>query len=302
MYDCSRSEVIIEEKNGDPKELSFISPLRTGVREIDSATAFFYPFEETLTGASSTAVIFLHGLGDRNFNHYKYYAQGLNEAGFSVIFPVLPYFYHRRSAEKPHGNTFLSGSSDVIEKKFEHAVTDVRCLIDFCKKKGFQRIHCMGISFGGMIACLSMAQDPRIDRGIFVVTGGNFEHITWNSIATKVFRVRYEEDGSCSPERCRSLHTDFSASIMKLRNPADLESFPSCFRYDPSFFAGLINRDRVMMFTAKMDPFIPRRSSDDLWARLGKPKRIFLPAGHITSHLFFKRKILSKSILFFQNP
>jgi hypothetical protein len=55
----------------------------------------------------------------------------------------------------------------------------------------------------------------------------------------------------------------------------------------------------VLMFSASVDIFIPREASDDLWQRLGKPKRYFLPCGHLGAHIFFKRLILKKSLEFF---
>lgn len=293
MYNYSRTDVAFTEVGDRHQEVRFISPFGSGLSGVDAARAYLYPAEP-----SRSAVIFLPGLGDRNLKHFRRYISGLNQAGFSVILPILPYFYNRKSEERPETSAFLKGASEDLQKKYEHAVTDIRCLIDYLEKKGISSIDIMGISFGGMIALIAMAVDKRIRRGVFIVTGGNYEYLTWKSIATRVFRVKYEEDGSCSPERCRRLHADFDTAAAGVKDPEDLSRFPGCFTYDPSFFAHLLEADRVIMFSATSDPFIPRSASDDLWKRLGKPKRIFLPAGHMTSHVFFKRKIARESVMF----
>jgi len=293
MYDTIRSSVKFSETDTIPREVKFTSPFGAGIPQVDRARAYYYPVE----GAVS-AVIFLPGLGDRRLTHFRVYIDGLNKAGISVILPILPYFYDRKSPLRPETETFMKGASEDLQKKYEHAVTDVRCAADYLESTGVRTIDIMGASFGGMISAISMGVDPRIRRGVLIVTGGNYEYITWKSIATKVFRVKYEEDESCSPGRCRELHKDFDAAARRLKNPENLSGFPSCFTYDPSFFAHLIRPERVIMFTARADPFIPRAASDDLWKRLGKPKRIFLPAGHMTSHIFFKRKILTESARF----
>ncbi|MCL5032926.1 MAG: hypothetical protein M1542_06775 [Thermotogae bacterium] len=63
----------------------------------------------------------------------------------------------------------------------------------------------VGFSFGGIVSTITMALDKRIEKGVFVVTGENYEYITWKSIATRVLRVSYEENKFCTSLYLRSI-------------------------------------------------------------------------------------------------
>ncbi len=146
---------------------------------------------------------------------------------------------------------------------------------------------------------ITMALDKRIEKGVFVVSGGNYEYITWKSIATKVLRISYEENKFCNPQACEKKHKSFDKAIINFKSLKMLEDMPPCFTYDPSLFAKFIMPRETLFFTAMFDFFIPKRSSDDLWKRIGKPKRYILPAGHVSAHIIFKHFILNKTLEFF---
>lgn len=291
MYNISRENInfnIKSLKNMD--EVYFDSPLRSGDPNVDKVKALLYK------GNSKEGVVFIHGLGERNFEYLKYYPSKLSKSGYTTIMLILPYHYNRMPKDK--NISFLYGTSSDIEKRFYQSVVDTLTCIDFLEKVGIEKIHIMGFSFGGMIATISLALDHRINKGILVVTGGNFEYITWKSVATKVLRIRYEDEDSCSPERCHKLHKNFNEKIKEVNSLEDLNKLPNCYRYDPSLFAKKIDNKKVLMFNALFDPFIPRKSSQNLWINLNKPKIYRLPSGHLTSHLWFKNFIFKKSLDF----
>ena len=288
MYNVPRKNVIFERKNENI--LYFNSPFHSGDKNVDNGKALLYE------GHGKEGVVFVHGLGSRNFEYLKYYPENLAKHGYTTIMPVLPYHFERMPKDKKID--FLSGTAADIEKRFYQSVTDILSCVDYLENRGFEKIHIMGFSFGGMIGTIAKALDNRLDKAIFIVSGGNFLHITWKSVATKVLRVRYEDKGSCSIERCHRLYESFDEETKRFNTLDDLNSMPNCFRYDPSLFAKMIDPDKVLMINAAFDPFIPRNSSKDLWNKMGKPKRYMLPAGHLTSHLWFKKFILRKSLEF----
>ncbi|HHV71064.1 MAG TPA: alpha/beta hydrolase family protein [Clostridia bacterium] len=295
MYQASRENIDFIVKEGRPRELYFDSPLPSGDGKVDRVKALLFEAEKP-----KGAVIFLHGLGNRNFKPLRYYPENFQHNGYTVVMPILPYHFERTPEGKKSGVAFLQGTDEEIMSHFEQAVTDVLVCLDYLQKSGYSRMNIMGFSFGGMISAIVMGLDRRIEKGIFVVTGGNFEYITWQSVATRVLRVSYEENEECNQEKCHQLHLAFDSFARTFSSPLDLEKMPVCFRYDPSLFAGLIKADKVLMFNALFDPFIPRKSADDLWVRLGKPKRYFLFSGHLTAHLLGKRFILDKSLAFLE--
>ncbi len=293
MYLTSRDDVEFTVLNKNPKEIYFTSPYPSGYPDVDRAKALLYEIKNP-----KGALVFIHGSGSGNFSHLQYYTKNFSKNGYITMMPILPYHFGRIPKGCNSSSSFLKGNSSIMEKKFFQAVNDILTCIDYLEKLGIDNINIMGYSFGGMISTIVMALDDRLNKGILIVTGGNFEYIIWHSIATRVIRLNYEEDKSCNPERCHEIHKTFEEAAKRFNGIEELKKLPSCFRYDPSLFASLLNREKVLMFTALLDPFIPRKSSDDLWYRIGKPKRYFLLSGHMTAHIFFKRYILNKCLSF----
>jgi esterase/lipase len=291
LYNISRKNVTFETIDKcDHKEISWNSAFSSNDKNVDNGKALLFQ------GKSNESLVFVHGLGHRNFEYLKYYPINLSKSGYTTMMLVLP--YHLDRMPQNENISFLSGTASDIEKRFYQSVVDTLTCVDYLENLGMKKIHIMGFSFGGMISTISLALDKRIDKGILVVTGGNFEYITWKSIATKVLRIRYEDEDSCNIERCHELHKKFDISARSFSCIEDLENLPSCFRYDPSLFAKDLNPNKILMFSAIFDPFIPQKSSKDLWNKMNKPKRYKLPSGHMTSHLWFKKFILNKTLEF----
>ena len=293
LYDIPRNNITFNTTAlDDIKEICFNSAYTTGDKNVDTVHALLYP------GSSNEGVVFVHGLGDRNIDYLKFYPENLSKHGYTTIMPILPYHLTRIPQHK--SISFLSGTAADIEKRFCQSVVDVLTCVDYLESLGLSKIHIMGFSFGGMISTIALSIDKRINKGIFAVAGGNFEYITWKSTATKVLRIRYEDEDSCSPEKCHELHKSFDDQIKSFHKLEDLNLLPDCFRYDPSLYAKFIDPKNILMFSSIFDPFIPKKSSDDLWTRLKNPKRYLLPSGHLTAHLLFKHFILKKSLIFLQ--
>lgn len=293
MYNLNRKNVefrVQKCKYNNQSKILFNSPYPLGNENLDRGEAFLYE------GNKKNGLVFVHGLGSRNFEYLKYYPENLSKQDITTIMLVLP--YHKDRQPDNEKISFLSGTANKIEHRFYQSVSDTLACVDFLEKIGIENIHIMGFSFGGMISTIAKALDNRLKKGILVVTGGNFEYITWKSVATKVLRVRYEDEESCSPERCNLLHQNFDEVVERTNSLEDLYSLPSCFRYDPSLFAKKLNPEEILMFTAIFDPFIPTKSSTDLWEKINRPKKYKLPSGHLTSHLWFKKFILRKTLKF----
>ncbi len=294
MYQVKRDVDFRISKDNDFDLLEFSSSVPSGYPEVDRAKALLFNAKNP-----KGAIIFVHGTGQKNFEPLEYYVKHLSQNGYTTMMPVLPYHFERTPHGSKSGTSFIKGTDVQLANRFDQAVTDLLTCIDYLQKTGFKNVNIMGFSFGGMVSTIAMALDKRIEKGVFVVTGGNYEYITWKSIATKVLRISYEENKACNPAVCRIKHENFDRAIEMFSSIDDLKQMHPCFTYDPSLFAKLIPPRKTLLFSALFDPFIPGKSSDDLWIRMGKPKRYLLPSGHLTAHLIFRSFILKKSIKFF---
>ncbi len=295
MYQTPRDKVEFSVKSGDEYDtLKFKSPKPSGDPKIDQARALVFKSKST-----KRAVVFVHGTGQKNFEPLQYYPKFFSEHGYTTIMPVLPYHFERTPNGKKSGIAFIKGTDVELAERFDQAVSDVLTCVDYLEKIGFEEVNIMGFSFGGMISTIAMAIENRIKKGILAVTGGNYEYITWKSVATKILRVSYEENKACNPQECALKHANFDSMAKKFNSLEDLKKMPVCFTYDPSIFAHLIPPRKTLFFKAAFDPFIPNKSSNDLWERLEKPKRYVLLSGHLSAHLIFKKFIARKSLDFF---
>jgi pimeloyl-ACP methyl ester carboxylesterase len=289
-------EVLLE----DNDKTYLRSPYPTEYRE--SSRIVLYTFR----GGTKGTLLFIHGLGRYNMRFLTYFPRWFASKGYSTALMILPYHFDRTPRGKKSGEMFLDTTDNItLRSRFEHAVVDTLASIDYMKDKFGYPLYLMGYSFGGMIATISAAFRNDLSGLSLVVTGGNFLHITWDSIVTKVFRVQYEQNKECNKEKCIEWHSEnnFYAYIRNLKDPKfKLNTAPMlCYEYDPLAFAKFVKAPTIM-FSALFDIFIPLKSSTELFHFLGseRKKRYLLPSGHITSYLIFRRFIASSTLKFFE--
>ena len=242
-------------------------------------------------------ILLLHGIGRRRLSYLDWYCQAFARLGFRSSYMILPYHYERTPDSMKSGEAFLDVDNDTLKRRFMNAVEDV-IKVSGILKEDSDKLALMGISFGGMIAVITMAKTDSIDRGILLVTGGNFQYITWESVATKVLRIKYESDsGGCTHEKCREIHERhyerYVESLKVVDDVGKVPAFMKCFEYDPSTFAKFV-KIPILMITALFDIFIPRKASRDLKNRLPYVKEYLIPTGHLSSFLmrgFIVRKV-----------
>ena len=284
----SESKVILE------------SPYPVDYPEVSRIHLYLYP-----SSGGKGAVLFVHGLGRYNLRFLRWFPERFSRLGFTSALVVLPYHFDRTPRGFKSGELFLNTTdNDVLRSRFEHAVVDLLASFDFMRDRYGERIYVMGYSFGGMISTMASAfRNPKALS--LIVSGGNFLHITWESVVTKVFRVQYESNKECDVKKCRFWHSreNFWKFIEDLEDPRiPLNSAPmKCYEYDPLVFAKFV-KSPVIFFKAVFDFFIPSKSSDELFENLGsihKEKHLLL-SGHIGSFLVWRRYIVKKSAEFFE--
>ncbi|MEA2065637.1 MAG: alpha/beta hydrolase family protein [Thermotogota bacterium] len=249
---------------------------------------------------SSGNIIFLHGTGQKNLKHLLWFIKNMPEYGFSGTMMILPYHFDRTPIGYKSGELFMETNATLLRNRFENAVVDTLTTVNYLKQ--FDKpIYIMGYSFGGFIAVISASLCKDIKKLSLVVTGGNFYHITWKSFATKVLRVKYEEDETCNEKKCCQLHkNEFRDYIKDLKKPEiEVDSAPKeCFEYDPLTFAKFVDQPTIL-FEAIFDIFIPKASSQELNKALPNSRLHRLPTGHLSS-ILFKKNVLKKTVEHFK--
>jgi len=162
---------------------------------------------------------------------------------------------------------------DELEAKFVGAVRAQRAFLAWAaEREGIdrERIGCLGISIGGMLATLFAAVEPRLDCAVICLAGGDFGELVVSADEIQLerwVRERRAADGISAAELQERIRLEFEVEPLRL--------------------APAVDPRRVLFIAARWDSVIPRPSREALWHALGQPERIDLPLGHYTSFLAF---------------
>lgn len=128
-------------------------------------------------------------------------------------------------------------------------------------------LGCVGISMGGMLACLLHAIDDRVKASVWLLAGGDLVDLMAHTREPSIRRVRerfFEQSGLTE------------------------ESFKEKYRgavLDPLSTADRIHPSKVLMVNATFDRVVPKRNRLLLWDAAGRPARRLVPLGHFSSLL-----------------
>ncbi len=109
--------------------------------------------------------IFLHGylLGQLSLEERLWPVQKLDALGLDSAFMVLP-FHGRRADARRSGRPEFPGRDPAFGNEgFRQAVTDVRELAGFLRRRGHPAVGIMGTSLGGYTAALSATVEAKLD-------------------------------------------------------------------------------------------------------------------------------------------
>ncbi len=157
-------------------------------------------------------------------------------------------------------------------KTIKTVTADIERLIDWIATRPEidpQRMGIIGFSIGAIIASNLMGLDNRISLGVFVMGGGNVHEIFSRSNAPFMKRLQKNAE-------TLGVKKDALREILK----------PLLVPFEPLNRLRKINPDKILIFEAGLDDFIPKSSRNAFWEALGKPKRVILPYRHKTAFLF----------------
>ncbi len=314
-------------------ELTYDSPYQTGLKSNDRVyTQLFlnkdrinkriYSSNNKNNKNGTNFLILLHGFSTSKKKLKKYYRflNKMNSSGFSTIFINLPFHLNRTPEGEKSGDRLIYFDDLQTLLFFHQSVVDIIKLIDIIPGIiNIKNIFICGASLGSMISLVAMANDKRIDKGIFLIGGGNWEEIHWKGVLRFFLKgnciYRDKEYGNQTRrEACSKIYSHFPEFMEKMKElqnktiKIDLKDLPElkkvtkkmCFLCDPLAFAHKIKPENVLMINSRFDLYFSRKSTNQLWEELGKPKIHWLNKLH-SSEILNNGKIFKKITNFLQN-
>ena len=128
-----------------------------------------------------------------------------------------------------------------------------------------ERLATAGVSLGGILAATTLAVEPRVQAGFFVMAGGGLAEILRDSQDGDV--VHFRERGVAA-----GAFRDGEELVRKARGYTD--------PVDPLTWAGRIDPERVLLVSARFDRVIAPERTQALWQAMGRPRWLVVPTGH----------------------
>ena len=206
------------------------------------------------------AVIVLHILG-ADFALSRYLAARLADRGVAALFLKLPYYGERRPLDGK--KRFLSDDIGRSVLSMRQGVCDVRRAAAWLASQpdvAPEKIGVTGISLGGIVSALTVAVDPALQRGAFLLAGGDLARVLWQMPEGTKYRELWLKSGRT--------FADFKA----LTDP-----------FDPLTYADRLKGKRLMMIAGNVDDVIPPESATALWNAAGRPPIHWYDCGHYSA-------------------
>ncbi|KAB2644850.1 MAG: abhydrolase domain-containing 18 [Verrucomicrobia bacterium] len=150
----------------DNNILSWESPISSSFVENNCVRVLFFPASKKKSDHHPTLII-LHALMSASDHGYRRIAAQMNQRGWNVLFPHLPFHYSRRP--RGHTNGALTITTDLIRnaETVRQAIQEIRQLMLWLRMQGSERIGILATSYGGWLASLLLSLE-HVDFAILL--------------------------------------------------------------------------------------------------------------------------------------
>jgi dienelactone hydrolase len=229
--------------------------------------------------------IVIHGWGDRSAIPCRLLARTLVKKGIAAFIFYLV-FHTSRMPETMKSHMPYLTTEDWFEG-YRASIIEVRQIIDWASSRpelDKEQIAVLGISLGGFVSEIAMGVDKRIKAGVFMVSGGNSEKITWNTQNEAIVKGH-----GCTEAECREIRSTYPQYLAEVAEKGldNVVPFNHCFLTDALTFAPYLRERPVLMLNAKWDKTIPKEATLDFWEACHKPAIRWLPGTHVTFWLWY---------------
>lgn len=169
-----------------------------------------------------SAVIVLHGwLADWwNYPIYLSWCRWLSGLGVEAWAPRLPHHMERTADGRVSGERCLSSDLVATTESIRQAVTEVRLLGRWLRRRGRRRIGIWGMSLGGWIGGLTATVEPGWDGVVLWAPAVDPDSILWESSLARGIRAAVRSAGIERGDGARALEA-LAPAERELRVPAD---------------------------------------------------------------------------------
>ena len=229
-------------------------------------------------------VILVHGVGDTSAVPCHALARALATIGIASFIIYLPIHSRRLPAEIKARFYRLS-----IEEWFElyrHSVINIRQAIDWVESRpeiDASRLGVAGISFGAYVSAIAMGIDPRLKAGAILLTSGNLEKVAWTRSTRRFERYDVSAEVFNEGQRRYLAYVD----EVSTRGFDNVPRPRPGYAFDPYTFSATIRKKDALLVNALWDEYFPREAAREFGRACGRPRQVWLPAGHASAWLFY---------------
>ncbi|MFA1512701.1 alpha/beta hydrolase [Priestia aryabhattai] len=225
-------------------------------------------------------VIFVHGWRMKGFDRVKkiFHDSIMNNLGWNMYYYTLPYHLERQPEASLYSGEFMvSANINRTVESTRQAIVDLRALIQWMKNNKQGPVIIIGVSLGGFISNLVATLESEIDALVSIFYSNRLSYSIWNTIPGKYIRRDLESHG---------VNYNNLVKYWELIEPN--QALPK------------INKENILLISAKHDQYVHIQDADLLWESWGKPTRYVYNCGH--AGIVLKRKKIEKdTISFLQN-
>ncbi|MBN2462061.1 MAG: alpha/beta fold hydrolase [Dehalococcoidia bacterium] len=230
--------------------------------------------------------IIVHGWGDRSLIPCRFLARTLAKKGIASFILYLV-FHSSRMPEIMKNRLPLILTPDEWFEGYRASVIEVRQIIDWANTRpelDKEQIGVIGISLGGFVSSIAMGLDKRIKAGVFIISGGNSEKITWITKNESLVKGH-----GCTEEECHQIRSHYPQYLADIAEKGfeNVTPVKHCYLTDALTFAPYLRGRPVLMLNALWDTTIPKEATLDFWEACHKPSIMWLPGTHITFWLWY---------------
>ncbi|MFK3811869.1 alpha/beta hydrolase family protein [Bacillus halotolerans] len=161
----------------------------------------------------------------------------------------LPYHFEREPENSLYsGELMISANIDRTIESTRQSIVDLRALIHWIKANKKGPVIIAGVSLGGWVTNLIATLDSQIDVVVSIFYANRLSYSIWNTIPGKFIREELEQNSVTYED------------LVKYWNITD-----------PSQALPKVNKDNILLISAKHDQYIDLKDADYLWESWGKP-------------------------------